>query len=352
MPTLLWWGRSDPDYSRNKIILSLFEQLGWQIRFFHPVSSGLGLAQAFLSRLQIPDLIWVPCFRQRDMRAALYWGRRWGRPLVFDPLISAYQKEVYEKQRWGPEEKAAIRLRRWEGELFRRADLVIADTHLHAEFYRRALKVDARKISVIHVGADERMFKPTPLDIGKMPIEVLFYGSFLSLHGPEVIIEAAAIMDRQEIRWTLLGDGDIKSQLQEKAGRLKHVRFEPWIEYERLPQRISRAHIVLGIFGTTPKAAMVIPNKVFQAMALGRPLITRESDAYPGKLISSQVIGWVPPGDAHALARCVGKWVAEPAELTKRAARTRELYMQYFNMDHLMVEIQKALDLIPGLSWH
>jgi glycosyltransferase involved in cell wall biosynthesis len=347
MPTVLWWGRSDPGYSRNQIIVNLLSELGWRIEFFHPVSSLLGRAQAFFQHPKTPpQLIWVPCFRQRDMRSAIVWARRWKCPLVFDPLISAYQKEVFEKGKWSASQRSAIKLRSWEATLFRQADLVIADTRMHARFFAETFDLDPDKIRVVYVGADDAVFRPADAAPAGTPVEVLFYGSFLALQGPEYIIDAAMEMENRGIRWVLLGDGDLRARLEARSSGVPNVRFEPWLPYELLPKRLARAHILLGIFGTTPKAAMVIPNKVFQSMAVGRPLITRRSEAYPQQVRDSGAIGWVPPGDARAIARQVTEMAADPQSLLQRGRQTRQLYDQYFSLHHIRRQLQTALDTV------
>ena len=103
MPTILWWGRSDPEYSRNRIILNLMSGLGWSTHIFHPLTSGLGVMEAYCRRLKRPDVIWVPCFRHRDIASASYWASRWQVPLIIDPLISAYEKEVFERKKYDPD---------------------------------------------------------------------------------------------------------------------------------------------------------------------------------------------------------------------------------------------------------
>jgi glycosyltransferase involved in cell wall biosynthesis len=349
MPIILWWGRSDPGYSRNQILLNLLNELDWDIEYFHPVSSLLGRAQAFFRRPKRPQLIWVPCFRQRDMHSAVYWARRWRCPLVFDPLISAYQKEVFEKEKWGVTERPAIRLCSWEAGLFRQADMVIADSRLHAQFYINTFALDPGKVNVVYVGADDTVFKPVAVDAFRSPIEVLFYGSFLPLQGPEVIIDAAMEIENKNIQWALLGDGDLKPRLETRALGLPNVRFEQWVPYEHLPRRLAQAHILLGIFGTTPKAAMVIPNKVFQAMAAGRPLITRRSEAYPQQVRDSEVIGWVPAGDARALAAQVARMAADPQGLVDCGRQTRQLYDQHFSIPYIREQLQSALEKVMAI---
>jgi glycosyltransferase involved in cell wall biosynthesis len=349
MPTILWWGRSDPGYSRNQILLNLLNESGWSVEYFHPASSLLCRAQAFIQRPRKPALIWVPCFRQRDMHSALYWARRWRCPLIFDPLISAYQKEVFEKEKWGAEARPARRLWAWESSLFQQADMVIADTRLHAQFYIDTFALNPDKVSVIYVGADDTIFRPVAVDASSSPIEVLFYGSFLPLQGPDVIIDAAMEMENKKIQWVLLGDGDLKPRLETRARDLPNVRFEQWMPYEYLPRRLARAHILLGIFGTTPKAAMVIPNKVYQSMAVGRPLITRRSDAYPPEVQDAGVVGWVPAGDARSLAAQVSRMAADPQALVDCGRETRHLYDRYFSIPYIREQLQSALDRVLAI---
>ncbi|MBW2154207.1 MAG: hypothetical protein JRH18_21395, partial [Deltaproteobacteria bacterium] len=118
MPTVLWWGRSDSDYSRNRIVSRQFVELGWRVLYFSPMASWLGRYEAYLRRLQRPDLIWVPCFRHKDIMAATHWADKWNVPLVIDPLISAFEKEVYEKNKYPPGSSAAEKIKNWEMQCF------------------------------------------------------------------------------------------------------------------------------------------------------------------------------------------------------------------------------------------
>jgi glycosyltransferase involved in cell wall biosynthesis len=331
MPTALIWGRTERDYSRNRIVISLFADLGWDIDFFHPVSSQLGLPLSFIQRPARPDVVWVPCFRHRDIYSAAYWAKKWRVPLILDPLISAYEKEVYERAKWSPGSKKAEQRRRWEEALFATGDVVVADTAAHGTFFSSQLGVAPEKLEVLVVGAEEGLFTPRSLPPMKPPFELLFYGSFLELHGVDVIVEAAKQVTQPETRWVLLGDGDIKEKIQAQAADCPNIIFEPWIPYETLPDRIARAHILLGVFGPTVLSGLVIPNKMFQSMAMGRPVVTSYSEAYKGTLDDSDTIGWVPGGDSAALAKTVTQWLANPSSLEPRGKKTRQLFDTYFS---------------------
>jgi len=339
---LLWWGRADSDYSRNRIVLKLLAQLGVRVSFFRPFFSRTGRIEAYLKGLTRPDMIWVPCFRQNDIRSASFWAHRWNVPLVVDPLISAYEKEIFEKNKAPRGSLKAEKLRLWEQDLFARADILVADTPAHGAFFQDTLGADPQKTAVLYVGAETDLFTPQPLPPADAPFEILFYGSYLALQGVEVIIEAAKISP-PNLQWVILGDGNLRASMEKQAHGAPNIRFEPWLPYKQLPERIARAHILLGIFGTTVKANLVIPNKMFQAMAVGRPVITRHSGAFKDTLANSDIIGWTPPGDADALSALVNHWAAHPQYLAQRGHATRKLSDDYFSMDKLAVMLENIL---------
>jgi glycosyltransferase involved in cell wall biosynthesis len=347
MRTVLWWGRFDADYSRNRIVRKLLRELGWRIVDFHPRFSRLADWEARLKRLPRPDLVWVPCFRQRDLATASRWARARQAPLLFDPLISAYDKLVFEREK-APESSAkALKTLAWERDLFQCADIVLADTREHARFFVETLDVAPHRVHVVPVGAEEALFQPgaAPDKPGDEALEALFFGSFIPLQGTDVIIEAASCYQGPPLRWTLIGAGPELAARKLAAADLPNVSFEPWVDYEALPARIRRADILLGVFGTTQKASRVIPNKVFQALASGKPLVTRRAAAYPDKLIDTAGKGivWLPPGDAAALANALAELAANPRGLSEMGRQARATFDGYFSEAAIKSDLAEAL---------
>jgi glycosyltransferase involved in cell wall biosynthesis len=351
MPDILWWGRFDPDYSRNRIVRALLAGQGWTIRDFHPRISAMGDVEASIRRVARPNLVWVPCFRQRDLAAAERWAKRHDVPLVFDPLISAYDKQVDERGKLAAGSRAAIKLLASERRLFARATRVVADTPLHADYFATQLNVARDRLAVVYVGAESSLFQSQDapdLVAGDIP-EVLFYGSFIPLQGPQVIVEAARLYNGPPVRWTLIGRGPLHADCVTAAAGLDNITFEDWVPYAELPARIRRASILLGIFGNTPKAARVIPNKVFQSLACGRVVVTQSSAAYPEALLSREETGlfWVDAGDAHALAQQVARLAGDPARITRLGRVAAESSREYFSQ--AVIGQQLSL-LLQGLS--
>lgn len=237
-----------------------------------------------------------------DLTAARRAAR--GRPVVFNPLLSLTDTLVADRGRFRPGSLAARALAAIDRRAFRAADLVVADTAVHAQHLARL--TGARRIEVCLVGAEERLFRP-----GRQPDEgftALFVGKLIPLHGLETILAAARLLP--EARFRIVGRGQLERLLDGRPGNVEHVL---WIDYERLPAELHRASCALGIFGTTAKAARVIPNKAFQALACGTPLVTADTPAARELLRDGESALLVPPGDPHALAAALRRLAGEPA---------------------------------------
>lgn len=344
---VVWWSRGGRDYSRDRNVRQQLRELDWRIEDFRPRLSRFGHLEAWMRRMATPDLVWVPCFRQRDMAAAGEWCRRAGAPLVFDPLISAYDKQVHEKRQLAADSRDAKRLLTWERGLFAAADVVVADTTCHAEYFHDQFGVPRNRLVVIPVGADDELFSPQASRVFARPLRVLFYGSFIGLQGPEVIVEAAR--QTPSVHWTLLGDGPLNVRCRELAAGHANIEFVPWVPYETLPLWIGGADVLLGVFGESDKAGRVIPNKVFQPLACGRPVITRTSDAYPEAVAKSSPsetgVFWVEPGSPQRLSEAVLKIDSQPEKLPGLCIAARMTYERHFRAEVLRQALEQTLEL-------
>lgn len=268
----------------------------------------LALAEARLSRRRPQgfDAFIVGYPGHLDLFAARRAAR--DRPIVFNPLVSLADTLVTDRRRFRPGSVAARALEAVDRRAFRSADLVVADTQGHAHFF--ADLAGLAVVEVCFVGAEDRLFRP-----GWQPPErftALFVGKLIPLQGVETILAAASLAP--DVSFRIVGSGQLAPLLSRRPPNVEHV---PWVEYEQLPGEIHRAGCALGIFGTTGKAQRVIPNKAFQAIACGAPLVTADTPAARELLKDGDSALLVPPGDAEALAVAVRR-LAAGAELAQR----------------------------------
>ena len=349
-PRVLWWGRFGnygPDYPRNRTVIDSLERLGWEVVSFQPKLSVLADLEANLRGLKDISLVWVPCFRQRDVVAASRWARRHGIPLVFDPLISAFDKQVYERGKFAADSREGQRLLAWERRRFAMADRLIADTHEHAAYFAKQHDYPLERICVLPVGAEEALFKPQPKATNDVP-EALFFGTFIGLQGATFIAEAIALYSGPLCRLTFLGAGPDRQACEAIAARACNpsvqVAFEDWVPINELGARIGASDLCFGVFGVGEKTNRVIPNKVYQALACDRPVITIKADAYPHKLQGSSCgLLWVPPGDPQAIASSLAQAFSSEPVAGVGAGIAYETYQAYFSNQKIREELASLL---------
>ena len=241
------------------------------------------------------------------------------RPLVFNPLVSLHDTLVSDRGRFCKGSFSAGVLAAVDRRALRLPDLVVADTNAHADFLARLAEIPRSRVRTCLVGAEERLFKPgwRPAD----PFHALFVGKLIPLHGLDVILEAARLAP--ELRLRVVGTGQLDELMKERP---PNVEWREWVDYEQLPAEYWGAGCALGIFAPSEKAARVIPNKAFQALACGTPLITGDTRGARELLIDGESALLVPPGDAAALAEALRRLAAD-ADLGRRlGAGGREAY--------------------------
>ena len=322
----LYFGTYDRTSPRNTQVVSCLRRAGVtvverhrEVWGRHNWSVGLGQlarmarAEGALARRKEDDadVVVVGYPGHFDMPAAKRTAR--GRPVVFNPLVSLHDTLVGDRGRFRPRSAAAGVLRAVDNGAFRGADLVVADTEAHAAFFRRTFGLPEERVAVALVGADEPLFRPGwhPPE----PFHVLFVGKLIPLHGLETILAAAALVP--DVPFRVVGDGQLADLLDRRPANVEHV---PWLPYPELPEAYHAAGCGLGVFGAGDKAARVIPNKVFQALACARPVITADTPAARELLTDGIDALLVPAGDPHALADAVRR-VAEDDALAQRIAR-------------------------------
>lgn len=350
---VLWWGRFDPGYSRNRVYISLFRRLGWEVDFFFvKVWPRFGDVEAFLRGLQFrerPDLVWVPVARQRDVLAACRWAHRRGIPVVFDPMISAWDKKVLEQRKWKAEEPRAKRLMAKERKMMAAPDLVCWDTSCHVDFCEEYLEVPRDRLRVLLTGTDESVFRPqAEVPAAPPPFRVLYHGAYLPLHGTEYIVEAARMTQDEGIQWDFLGWGAYKAETEAKAAGIRNITFLDKVPYVEVPKVIASHDVVLGVFGTTAKAARVIGNKVYECMACCRPTINEFCTGYPPEARDCKAIKFVPPGDAGAIADAVRAYRSDWANRDSYFAAARDFFERHLSM--AVIERQLAGILSDALA--
>lgn len=281
------------------------------------------------------DMVVVPYMGHFDVMIVAMMARMRRVPVIWDAFISLYDTAVCDRKmisKWNPVAWILRLIDRWAARL---ADHVVLDTKAHAKRFAELTGIEPSKTSAVLVGCEETYFAPANRTQGQAgrAKRVLFYGQFIPLHGVETVIEAARLARDEVLEWHLIGDGQsapaIRSMIE--ADPLPKLNWTEWVAYEELGAQIAAADICLGIFGTSAKAANVIPNKVFQALAAGKSVVTRDGPAIRELVGDGEVdgIALVPPADPEALLAGINRVQISGANALAQKFNTETIRKQW-----------------------
>jgi glycosyltransferase involved in cell wall biosynthesis len=365
---VVWAGTFEPSFSRNRRLDRLLTLAGVEVQivreplwpsdrvalaggsWWRAGLSALWRYPRLLCRLLVvprPDLYLVSYPGWFDLPVVRFASVLKGRPIVFDPFISLHDTMVSDRRlssegSWRA--RVTRTIDRWS---LRLATVVVADTASHLELYERMAPGLLDRGQVLPLGADDEIFRPRP-EVDVDPRLVMFHGTFVPLQGVGTIVEAAARLGEDDARVSIIGDGQTRTSV-ERAVRETGAQIDMpgLLPIDELPNRLAGAAVCLGIFGASEKAARVVPHKLFECLAIGRPVITRESPAIASLFEEGELVT-VPPSDPEALANAIRALIADPARREQIAAQGHLAYLDRFHELPLSRQLARILESAIG----
>lgn len=245
------------------------------------------------------------------------------RKVILDAFLPLYDTIVMDRGFVRPGGLVAGAIHLFEKIALKRADIIIVDTDAHGDYFAREFGIPAERFQTVLVGA-EAGFNPAAasdratdlLPVVEGKAVVLFYGQLIPLHGVPTILAAAELYAGPPARWVVIGRGQLEPLMRDAVNAGSAVEWIEWIDYQRLPAVIARADLCLGVFGASDKAARVIPNKLFQQLAMGKPVITRASPAVDALAARfPDTVRTVAADDPKALAEIVAAALSDTKAL-------------------------------------
>lgn len=272
-------GTYDPEYPRNKILIDGLRQNGVEVVECNIKGGGyfiyFPLIKKFLATKRDYDYV----FCAFPVHLSIFLALVSRKPIIADALISLYDTAVRDRQLYSWWHPFAMALYLLDILTVKIAHHVTVDTVEHKAYFAKWR--NPKDITVIPLGVHSQEFFVVPTAV--KPLEqflVQFHGGYIPLQGIDKIVEAAKILkDDKSIHFRLVGGGQ---QYEEIAVRIKNyeltnVTLVPWQTVPSLNVMLSEADVIFGVFGESAKTNRVIPNKIFQGLAVGKPVITKDT---------------------------------------------------------------------------
>lgn len=248
----------------------------------------------------------VMTMKTRSQRWAA-WRRHWLHPLdaVYHPLV----------ERWMP-----------------KADGVLSTS----SFLQQRFGGD-----IVHVGVDTDFYGPAPLelvdnlrrDFGLQEKKCIVFGGVARPHkGLDLILDALVTVADPTIRLVIVGPiTDLVRAWQ------ANERYAPYLyaagarPQADMPLYLSLADLFVLPLNDTPLAQSQVPCKIFEAMAMAKPIIASAVSDLPEILDGCGVV--VPPGDCHSLAAAIQQVLADEEGAKAMGQAAREKCVRCYSRD-------------------
>jgi glycosyltransferase involved in cell wall biosynthesis len=302
------------------------------------------------------DLMIVGYLGHQDIFLAKLLNLVKGRPVVLIAFNSLYEKVVEDRRLFSTRHPLALFLHWIDRTACRLADLVLLDTQAHIDYFVQEFHLPSEKFLRVFVGSNLKIphsgvAAPSK---GESVFEVLFMGTYIPLHGIETIIRVAKILEAEpDLRFTLVGQGQLYPQIKEMAEQmgLPNLQFiGRWVPTAELVGYIARAGVCLGVFGKGGKAQRVIPCKVFDYLAMAKPLITADTPAIRELLTHGENAYLCPMGDEQVMARQILQLKNDPDLRQRIATNGYQTYLRFCTPEVIGESLIRAFAKLPTVE--
>jgi glycosyltransferase involved in cell wall biosynthesis len=237
-------------------------------------------------------------------------------------------------------------------------DIALAVSSSTADFVRGPRRVPPERIRVVYLGAPlEEFARPRSADeiaaarhaLGLQDADFVV-GTVTRLHeskGNRYLVEAAAqvVHDRPQARFVVVGEGPLQPDLEAQAHALGlGGRFT----FAGFTRDVAQALSAFDI-SAFPSLWEGTPLTVFEALAMGKPIVATDVDGLRDVLVPDETARIVPARDAAALARDIVWMIDQPAERARLGEAARRAGQSY-GIDAFVRKMERLYTILHEVS--
>ena len=228
------------------------------------------------------------------------------------------------------------------------ADLILLDTQAQIDYFVNTYKINKEKFVRIFVGANNKIYFPQKNKKEVNKFIVHWHGFIVPFYAVKIIIQAAEILkNNSDILFKIVTRNNKQAQKVKKLAKelnLQNIKFYKEKTFAGLAKFINLADICLGIFGNNTKAKIVIPNKIYEAIACFKPVITANHNAIKELFIHKENIFLVKPENVQDLANAILELKNNKELKNKIATNSYKLYEQNLTPKRIGLELKNILE--------
>lgn len=211
-------------------------------------------------------------------------------------------------------------------------------------------KRGAKKIIWLPNGPDLNLFKSKklPFENGfseKRKFNIVYAGAHGLANDLINVVKAAEILQNDNINFIFIGDGPEKNNLIKKSKNCKNIKFKKPFSKSKMPTELSKADAIILSLADIPLFEYgVSPNKLYDAYALGRPVITTVNGLINQEVLSNNIGVISEPANPLSLANAIKRLQNTPRkERIKMGLRARYLAEKIYSRERVNLLYEKFL---------
>ena len=347
---VLYFGITDENYSRNKVYIEGLRRNGFTVKLCIDKSSGLRkywrLFKKHWSVRKSYDVMVVSYSSYIIVPFARLITRK---PVIFDALCSFYESEIISRDAFkgNPFRIPFVRSVDWMATHF--AHHVLVETDRQKQYFIDELGVRPEKLVTVYTGVDDSAFYIDQKVEKSREFTVLFRGRIMIEAGVTHILEAAKLLEDEDIRFLIIGFGwnEALRRFQESFSGLNLKKLEyigTQIPIDALRSSMLKCHVSLGQFEDNERLKRTIPHKAFESLAMKLPYLTARAEGVMEILKDGVNCLMVNPADPVDLAKKIKMLRDDRALADKLNESGYKLYLERFTPEKIVEPIIKIIN--------
>lgn len=341
-------GREE-SYTRTRIVLQALRRAGYEVVSCLPPDKSFRhypkLILQFFFKKSGCDLVVVGFYGQLLMPFVWLLSRK---PILYDMYVSTYEVMVLDR---GKASKGSLKA--WAYYILdklsmKMADKIIFETNDHITNRAKRFRIDPEKFERVFLAADDSIMRPQANRKANGRFIVHFHGEFAPFHGVQHIIRAAKMLEDEGVFFRIIGKGQTYEEDRRLAEflNIRTITFIDRVCYEELADYISSAEVCLGIFGDNSRTYRELTNKVIEALAVGKPIVSARNSPIQELLQDGESALLIEAGKPEAIARAILQLKADETLRHRIATKGHAIYLRYCS---LTVFSKRLSDIIEGM---
>lgn len=233
--------------------------------------------------------------------------------------------------------------RAYEGFVLRKADGVTVTTAVLGDRLTRQYSVEEEKIIHLPNGVDTARFQPSDND--QEPV-VVYTGNVGHAQDIESCIQALSKLNTPDIRLKIVGDGDIKSELEqlvEVSGLTDSVEFTGLVSRDKIPEILRSSTIGIAPLKSDDSLEYAVPTKVYEYMAAELPVVVTGTGEIV-ELVEEANAGIVADNNPESIAEAFHILLEDEEARTDLGANGREYVTDKYDRKEIAKKLNQTLE--------